>query len=109
MPDDSLYPEVEAGAPDAKGAAPVPAEKPEEESGAEPETALVPKSVLGADVAVGQSLTMKVVHVYEDEVEVELTKAGEAKEENTETASPDQQLEAMAGQPPMPMRGGMMR
>jgi hypothetical protein len=34
------------------------------------ETALVPKSMIG-DLAVGDTCTVKVVHVYADEVEVE--------------------------------------
>lgn len=34
------------------------------------ETALLPKSLLGPEAKPGDSVTLKVVHVYEDEVEV---------------------------------------
>ncbi len=53
------------------------------------QTALVPKEFLGT-VAVGDTMTVKVVHVYEDEVEVERVNE-ESKE--TEPAAPSYESE----------------
>ena len=93
MPD-SLYPETATapGAPPADNAS-------DTDSASEPDTALVPKTLLGDGVKVGDTVSMKVVHIYEDEVE--LGNAEEtAEKEPTEYASqtPDQQLEGMAMQ-----------
>lgn len=58
------------------------------------ETALMPKAMLG-EVAVGDTVTLKVVHIYEDEVEVE--KAGEGPNEPaTRKPSYEGEIDAMA-------------
>lgn len=53
----------------------------EEEQGSE--TALLPKSLFG-DAKVGDTLSVKVTHIYEEEIEVE--PVSEAQEESEETA-----------------------
>jgi hypothetical protein len=37
----------------------------------ESKTALLPKSIMGMDIKAGDTITLKVVHLYEDEIEVE--------------------------------------
>ena len=68
MPD-QYYPEPETeDAPQSKDEAPA------------TETALLPKSILaGKEFNVGDEVVLKIVHMYEDEVEVEYAK-GEEKE-----------------------------
>jgi hypothetical protein len=72
MPDD-LYPESESAPGDQGNIPPKDAEKPSTDA----ETALMPKAMLG-EVTVGQTVTVKVVHIYEDEVEVEKVNDGGA-------------------------------
>jgi hypothetical protein len=62
MPED-YYPTEQAEEPTQ------PPEK-DVETNTDSETALMPKALLG-DVAVGDTVTLKVVHIYEDEIEVE--------------------------------------
>jgi hypothetical protein len=62
MPED-YYPTEQSEEPNLP---PEDAEEPKTDS----ETALMPKALLG-DVAVGDTVTLKVVHIYEDEIEVE--------------------------------------
>jgi hypothetical protein len=83
----SEYPDV------AAEAAPEPS-KPQE---AEGNTALLPKSIFGGDVAAGQECTFKVVHVYEDEVEVSYeSKSGDDKPTPPEPDAVDAQIDNMA-------------
>lgn len=65
MPED-YYPQEEQS-----GVGRLPPEDSEPESG-DSETALLPKAMLG-DAAPGDTLTLTVVHVYEDEIEVKKT------------------------------------
>lgn len=70
-------------------------EKPENDSEDQSEpTALLPKSLLGT-VKAGDSVTLKVVHIYEDEVEVEKT-GSESNDEEDGYASVDKSIDAMA-------------
>lgn len=82
-----------------------PSGEPGEESNLPPEgeethggenTALLPKSILG-DVAPGDMVTLKVVHVYEDEVAVEKSDEdeGEKPEASPKGMSADQEIDAM--------------
>lgn len=64
------------------------AEKPKPSS----ETALVPKAMLG-DVDVGQTVTMKVVRVYEDEIELEKT---EMESEESDKKEYESELDELA-------------
>lgn len=52
----------------------------QEESGGK--TALVPKSMLGSELKVGDTVTMKVTHIYEDEVELQPAGEGETEDED---------------------------
>ena len=62
-----------------------PKSKPEsdEEAG---ESALIPKSMLGGDVQPGQTITVKVKRVYDEEVEVE--PVGQGGDEEADESSP---------------------
>lgn len=53
------------------------------ETESEGKTALLPKSMFG-DVKPGDTVTVKVTHIYEDEVEVEKTGEAEESEEEDE-------------------------
>lgn len=79
MPETSYYPQIGgggAGPPAPASAAPAAAEsKPpaaeDEAEGDVGETALLPKSILaGKDFKPGDEVVLKVVHLYDDEVEV---------------------------------------
>ena len=65
-----------------------------DEENAENPTALIPTSALGGSAKVGDSVTLKVVALHDDEAEVEIAsgKKGESKEEG----SADDELESMA-------------
>lgn len=71
------------------------------------QTALLPKSILmGKEFNPGDEVVLKVVHLYEDEVEVEY--ASEKKEEKSggmDEMHPEDQLDTMA-QPEMSSTGG---
>lgn len=72
----------------------------EEQTGTEQETALLPKSIFGQkDVQVGGECTFRVVHVYDDEVEVEYVKS-EHKEPSGQSAADeaDSAIDQMANE-----------
>lgn len=52
-----------------------------EEEQTEQETALLPKSIFQKDVKVGSECTFKVLHIYDDEVEVEYSHSDKKKPE----------------------------
>lgn len=54
------------------------------------QTTLVPKSLIGGDVEIGETITFKVEHVYEDEVEVSLV----SKKENVSEQPPEDELDS---------------
>jgi len=58
-----------------------------EKTTAESETTLVPKSLVGDAVEIGDTVTLKVEHIYEDEVEVSLLSKDEDEDED-ETVEP---------------------
>lgn len=93
MPDE-YYPEMAAG--DDEGAEPMPPEKED----AEPTTALLPKSLFGGTVKPGDTLTVKVSAVYEDEVEIETAGTEPESETPDKTTTPpptaDQEIDMMA-------------
>lgn len=65
----------------------------------EGETALIPKSLLmGKEVKVGETIPMKVVHIFEDEVEVQCSpyKEGAESSQGMEGPTPEEQLEKLA-------------
>lgn len=87
-------------APDTEGTAGE--QKPNDELG---ETALVPKSILaGKELQPGDTVTFKVVHLYDDEIE--LRPANEPKETEPEPKgmNANEEIDMMAGMP----RKGMM-
>lgn len=106
MPD-SYYPKMQDSPPDAPPAGDTPPDK------AESESVLLPKSILGGkQFKVGDEIVLKIVHEYEDEIEVEYAKDKpdkEDKEENleagevtkggdmTDMAQADEKLSSMAG------------
>jgi hypothetical protein len=93
MPTD-LYqiPSTDEAEPTAESTEP---EEVEDDSETESEpTALLPKSILG-EVKAGDSVTLKVVHIYEDEVEVE-KQGAESEDEGDEYASVDKAIDSMA-------------
>src|SRR5512139_1764347 len=100
------YPETEdtaASAPAAPDTSGTDSEqKPESDTEDLGETALVPKSILaGKTLQPGDTVTFKVVHLYDDEVE--LRPESESKEEEeTESMSASEEIDSMAG---MPMKG----
>lgn len=62
------------------------------------ETALVPKSILaGKELQPGDTVTFKVVHLYDDEIA--LRPVSESKEEETESMSANDEIDAMANMP----------
>lgn len=106
MPD-QLYPDTEA-AGTGEATAPTPP-KPQDDKTESPEgkTALLPKTILGGkEFAPGDEVVLKVVKVYEDEIEVQPSGGEEsekAPEANSEASSPEMdaaqgQLESMATQ-----------
>jgi hypothetical protein len=78
---DDMYPM--AGNPmDSQSAPPSDQNRDAEEEQGGGESALIPKSILdGMDIKVGSSITLKVVHEYEDEIEVQAVKGGEKSED----------------------------
>jgi hypothetical protein len=59
---------------------------------AESATTLVPKSLVGDSVDVGDTVTLKVEHIYEDEVEVSLVSESDSDEDEMEEAEPEGQM-----------------
>lgn len=69
----------------------------DKETGAEGVTALLPKSICpGMELKPGETITLKVVKTYEDEIEVEYVKG----EEGSDMDRSEEQLNAMAEVPP---------
>jgi len=62
----------------------------DEEEAANP-TALIPTSALGKNAKIGDTVTLKIVKLYDDEAEVEIT-TGKTK---TEPMSADMEIDAM--------------
>ena len=94
MPD-TMYPEPEAAeAPAEAPEKPVESTEDGETSKDEGETVLVAKSALGGECKVGETYSMKVVGIYDDEVELAKVKSGESKSEDTDDA--DAKIESMA-------------
>lgn len=85
--DDSLY--AEKGMDET-----APKESVDEESAAKP-TALIPTSAFGGNVTVGDTVTMKVLKLHGEEVEVELSSDGET-ESPAEELSANEELDTMA-------------
>lgn len=83
MPEESYYPDpddqTDRVAPPEAGDAPM------------SETATLPKSFLGADIEVGDTCTLKVVRVLDDEVEVDCVK-----DETEPPSESDREIDAMA-------------
>lgn len=97
MPND-FYSNEGAGSDANETGAGAEPQQPQEEK-AEGETALLPKSIFGSTPPEpGATCTFKVVHVYDDEVEVEY-QDDENAEDNSELGKADSALAAM-GQPP---------
>jgi hypothetical protein len=71
----------EEAAPAQPGDESEPVDTDKDEAGPEGVTALLPKSICaGMDVQPGQTLTLKVVKTYDDEIEVEYVKGDEPSE-----------------------------
>ena len=70
--DDAFYEKPEPGAESESGPSKEVPESIDEEEESNP-TALLPVSSLGGNVKVGDSVTVRVVKVYDDEAEVEIT------------------------------------
>lgn len=69
-------------------------DSPEDSGG---ESALIPKSALSDKCKPGDVVTMKVVHVYDDEVEVEyMSKKHKDEESDDEMANAEGELDGMA-------------
>lgn len=84
MPQD-YYPEMGSGPAPPKSDGPTP-ERPMKDKRLG-ESALLPKSIIGnGEVRPGDEITMKVMHVYDDEVEVCCT-SSESEDEETESES----------------------
>lgn len=91
MPDDYMN----MGGPGEDTAAP---EAPEEEKTEEAEgaSALIPKALLGGkDFKVGDEVVLKIVHEYEDEVEVEYAPE-KPKTTETKPMTADEEIDSMA-------------
>lgn len=107
MADPNPYPNF--GEQTAAGPAePGPAENDSEESVGN--SALLPKKFFSGSVEPGQTVTLKVVHVYDDEVEVSTSSeappegdTGDTEEESTEPEdmSADEEIDSMASATPM--------
>lgn len=82
------------GGPPMAGGPPSPAPEKEDEGG---ETALLPKSILaGKDFQPGEEVVLKVVHIYDDEVEVEYAPEKPETPASPEAMSADEEIEGMA-------------
>lgn len=100
----SYYPDTEDTAEPAAALADASAADTEQESESDTEdlgeTALVPKSILaGKDLKPGDTVTFKVVHLYDDEIE--LRPASDEKETKSEGMSADEEIDMAS----MPMKG----
>lgn len=73
---------------------PKPAERKDADEG---ETALLPKSILaGKEFKVGEEVVLKIVRMYEDEVEVEYAKEKGGESENEDMAKAHSDMDEMA-------------
>jgi hypothetical protein len=72
------------------------------------QTALIPKSMLmGYECKPGDKITLEVVHLYEDEVEVKFLGKEKGGEPESKESSPEDQLDLMAkGPEPTSMNEG---
>lgn len=69
---------------------------PDEEAGPEGVTALLPKSICpGMDIKPGQTITLKVLKAYDDEIEVEYENGNEG-DEGGDMAASESQLNGLA-------------
>lgn len=68
------------GMDEERGGGETPAAAPQSKEVAKSDTALLPKSLLGSDAKPGDTITLSVVHVYEDEIEVTKSKQEEPQE-----------------------------
>lgn len=103
---DSYYPQDDgaddAAAPQQSDDTP-PTETNKDEQEPEGETALLPKSILaGKEFKPGEEVVLKIVHLYDDEVEVEYAKDeadsnSNEKEDSPEMAGAMGKLSAMGG------------
>lgn len=76
---------------------PKPAERKDADEG---ETALLPKSILaGKEFKVGEEVVLKIVRMYEDEVEVEYAKGEGGESENEDMAKAHSDMDEMADNP----------
>jgi len=72
-----------------------PEETPEETEGGE--TALIPKSLLGAkEFSPGDEVVLKIVQIYEDEVEVQYATEGPPEEESSTMMDAESEMDQMA-------------
>lgn len=85
-------PEMPEGAPDGDHAETPAEEAQEDQTDSGGESTLVPKAML-QDCKPGDTVNFKVVHVYEDEVEIEPVKGGSS---DGDEGSVDAKLDAMA-------------
>lgn len=95
MADENYYPDSDPMKPDP--------EKDDGGSGAEEggvQTALIPKSLLmGKEFNPGDEVVLKIVHLYEDEVEVEYAPEKKEEKEGMDDMHPEDQLDTMAHEP----------
>lgn len=94
MADEAMYPEAAEATPSEAPEKPSEDTPEDSETKDEGETVLVSKSALGSDCKVGETYSMKVVGIYDDEVELSKVKSGGEKSEDTDDADSD--IEAMA-------------
>lgn len=100
---ENYYPQLGGGGGPPPGPAPggpapggQPAETPEKEAEGG-ETALLPKSILaGKEFQPGEEVVLKVVHIYDDEVEVEYAPEKPETPMGPEAMSADEEIEGMA-------------
>lgn len=96
MPDD-MYSDNPGGDETSKSPSPDTSSPPERKDADEGETALLPKSILaGKDFAVGEEVVLKIVRMYEDEIEVEYAKDKGGDSENEDMAKAHSEMDSMA-------------
>lgn len=77
-----------------------PASPPERKDADEGETALLPKSILaGKDFKPGEEVVLKIVRMYEDEIEVEYAHDKGEESENEDMAKANSEMDMMADNP----------
>jgi len=104
----NYYPEPDGAPSGSMKESDAPTER--DESEAEGSTALLPKTVLGGkEFKPGEEVVLKIVHVYEDEVEVEYASEPEEKGKPSKPPmSADEEIDmaAAGNSPPSPMPMG---